>query len=100
MRATDVIVEIDKKNIRRLKFDKVKQLLSESQKKGQVEILAINKEGYLYYKERRKRFSSTKLVRPDNTEPYSTLSGRSAQAVLNELSQNDLNKPISSDIGK
>ena len=76
LRTTDVIVEINRKNIRRLKFDKVKQMLSESHKDGHVEILAIDKAGYLYYKERRKRFSSTKLVRDDNTEPFSTLEGR------------------------
>ena len=77
LRETDVIVQIDKKNIRRLKFDKVKEMLSESLKKGQVEILAINKEGYMYYKNKKKRFSSNKLVTAANTEPYYTLGGYS-----------------------
>jgi C-terminal processing protease CtpA/Prc len=71
LRTSDVIVGIDGKNIRRLKFDKVKQMLSDSRKNGQVEILAISKEGYLYYKNKKKRFSSTKLVTSDNTELYS-----------------------------
>jgi len=75
LRATDVIVEINKKNIRRLKFDQVKQMIIDSQKERKVEILAISKEGYMYYKERRKRFSSRKLVTLDNTEPYSSLNG-------------------------
>ena len=79
LRATDVIVEIDKKNIRRLKFDQVKQMIIDSQKnRRQVEILAISKEGYMYYKERRKRFSSRKLVTTENTEPYSSLIGISS----------------------
>ncbi len=93
LRATDVIVEIDKKNIRRLKFDKVRGMISESKQRGQVEILAISKEGYTYYKERRKRFSNKNLVRPDNTEPYSTLSGRGTL----DLSSN---RGLSSDNGK
>ena len=83
LRATDVIVEINKKNIRRLKFDQVKQMIIDSQKDKRVEILAISKEGYLYYKERRKRFSSRKLVTADNTEPYSSLNGITALDVAN-----------------
>lgn len=73
LRETDVIVQIDKKNIRRQKFDKVKTLLSDSQKKGHVEILAIDREGYMYYKNRKKRFSSNKLVTLENVEGFSTI---------------------------
>lgn len=73
LRETDVIVQIDKKNIRRQKFDKVKALLSDSQKKGHVEILAIDREGYMYYKNRKKRFSSNKLVTLENVEGFSTI---------------------------
>ncbi len=43
LRESDVIVQIDKKNIRRQKFDKIKQMLSDSKKKGGVEILAIDR---------------------------------------------------------
>lgn len=94
LRATDVIVEIDKKNIRRMKFDKVRQLLSETQKNGQVEILAISKEGYMFFKNKKKRFSSTKLVTLDNTEPYSTLDGlRTRDSSVNY-------RAVSSDNGK
>ena len=75
LREKDVIVQIDKKNIRKSRFEKVKQILSESQKRGQVEILAIDQEGYLFYKNRKKNFSSKKLVTSDNTEPFYTLSG-------------------------
>ncbi len=84
LRETDVIVQIDKKNIRRLKFDKVKEMLSESVKRRQVEILAINKEGYLYYKNKKKRFSSNKLVTNENTEPFSTVEGY----IVNEIQEN------------
>lgn len=95
LRETDVIVQIDGKNIRKLKFDKVKQLLSDSQKKGRVEILAIDKEGYKYYKERKKKFSSKKLVTEDNTEPFYTITTSSG------ISESDRTRErnLSSDIG-
>jgi C-terminal processing protease CtpA/Prc len=95
LRETDVIVQIDGKNIRKLKFDKVKQLLSDSQKKGRVEILAIDKEGYKYYKERKKKFSSKKLVTEDNTEPFYTVTTSSG------ISESDRTRErnLSSDIG-
>ncbi|RNA05783.1 Na(+) H(+) exchange regulatory cofactor NHE-RF2-like [Brachionus plicatilis] len=80
LRPTDVIVEINKKNIRRLKFDKVKGMLSESKANGQVEILAISKEGYLFFKNKKKKFSSRKLVTMDNTELHSTLDGIRSRA--------------------
>ena len=89
LRETDVIVQIDKRNIRRQKFDKVKGLLSESQQRGQVEILAIDREGYMYYKNRKKRFSSNKLVTPENVEGFSTISGE-AEALQDECSSADV----------
>jgi hypothetical protein len=93
LRTNDIIVEIDRKNIRKLKFDKVRQMLSEIQKKGQVEILAIDLDGYKWFKKRRQRFSSTRLVTQDNTEPYSTYDGlRSREQSIN-------NGGVSSDIG-
>lgn len=70
LRTNDVIVEIDRTNIRRLKFDKVKEMLNRSKQNRRVEVLAISKEGYLYYKNKKKRFSSTKLVTTENTEIY------------------------------
>ena len=89
LRETDVIVQIDKRNIRRQKFDKVKGLLSESQQRGQVEILAIDREGYMYYKNRKKRFSSNKLVTAENVEGFSTISGE-AEALQDESSSADV----------
>lgn len=70
LRSSDVIVAVDQTNIRRLKFDKVKSMLSEAKRRGHVEILAVSKENYLYYKNKKKRFSSTKLVTSDNTDLY------------------------------
>ena len=94
LRPTDVIVEINKKNIRRLKFEKVKNMLSESKNNGQVEILAISKEGYLFFKNKKKKFSSRKLVTTDNTELHSTLDGiRTRASSVN-------NNRVSSDYGK
>lgn len=93
LRPTDVIVEINKKNIRRLKFEKVKNMLSESKNNGQVEILAISKEGYLFFKNKKKKFSSRKLVTTDNTELHSTLDGiRTRASSVN-------NNRVSSDYG-
>jgi len=89
LRETDVIVQIDKKNIRRQKFDKIKQLLSESQKKGGVEILAIDREGYMYYKNRKKRFSSNKLVTVENTEPFWTMGGVASGVAEEEVQSGD-----------
>ena len=94
LRSNDIIVEIDRKNIRRLKFDKVRQMLSEAQKNRQVEILAIDREGYNYFKKKKKRFSSAKLVTPDITEEFSTLSG------LRSRDQSVNNRGLSSDNGK
>lgn len=71
LRTSDVIVEVNGENIRRYKFEKVKKMLSDSRTKGQVEILAISKEGYLYYKNKKKRFSSRNLVMSDNTDNFS-----------------------------
>jgi len=72
LRTSDVIVEINKENIRRFKFDKVKKILSDARnvEPRQVEILVISKEGYLYYKNKKKRFSSKNLVTTDNTEIF------------------------------
>jgi C-terminal processing protease CtpA/Prc len=68
----DVLVEINNKNIRRSKFDKVKELLSRAVGDGKVELLVISMEGYLWFKAKNKRFSS-KLTTIDNVEFFSSL---------------------------
>ena len=73
LRTNDVIVEIDKKNIRRLNFDKIRQMLCETKQHGHVEILAISKEDYDYYKKKGVKLSNKNLVKPNNTESYSSL---------------------------
>jgi C-terminal processing protease CtpA/Prc len=76
LRTNDIIVEIDRKNIRRVKFDKVRAMLSDVQRSNrQVEILAIDKEGYDFFKKKKKNFSSKKLVQPELTEEFSTHEG-------------------------
>jgi hypothetical protein len=54
----DVIIEINGKNIRRSSFKKVGNYLSNAIMNGEVELLVINQEGYLWFKRRGKRFSS------------------------------------------
>jgi hypothetical protein len=66
----DVLIEVNGKNIRRSSFDKVRFYLSQSYLTGKVEILVISKVGYLWFKERKKRFSS-KLANDSNVELYS-----------------------------
>ena len=67
----DVLVEINSKNIRQSKFDKVRTLLGEAVKKGRVELLVISMEGYLWFKSKKKKFSQ-KLATADNVEYFST----------------------------
>jgi hypothetical protein len=66
----DVLIEVNGKNIRRSSFEKVRYYLSQSYLTGKVEILVISKDGYLWFKERKKRFSS-KLANDSNVELYS-----------------------------
>ena len=69
----DILIEINNKNIRRSKFDKVRLLLSDANKKGSVELLVISMIGYKWYKAKNKRFSQ-KLATTENVEFFSTAS--------------------------
>ncbi len=71
LRKDDVIIECDKVNIRRFKFDEVLKLMRNGTVNQQIEILAISLKGYYYYKDRNKKFSSKKLVTIENTDLYS-----------------------------
>ena len=53
LRANDIIMEINKKSIRRLKFEQVKQMIKDSLKDKQIELLVLEKEDYLLYKDER-----------------------------------------------
>ena len=57
LRTNDVLVEINKVNIRRLNNGEVQVLLQEATKNGQMDFLAIDYEGYLFYKKQNIRFS-------------------------------------------
>lgn len=72
LRKTDVIIEVNKVNIRQMKFDKVLRLLKNDSIQDTMEILAITLDGYHYYKDRNKKFSSRKLVTEERTDLYST----------------------------
>lgn len=72
VQKADVIVEVDKINIRQLKFEEVFRLMQIGLVKQQIEILVISLNGYYHYKDRNKRFSSKKLVTLDNTDLYAT----------------------------
>lgn len=72
LRKDDVIIQINGRNIRQLNPINVKEILNESLMKRHVEILAIDKWGYLYYKMKKKHFSSNKLVTSENTEDFFT----------------------------
>jgi C-terminal processing protease CtpA/Prc len=83
LRETDIIVEIDGKNIRKQKFEKVRQTIKDTATKGEVELLVIDREGYLFYKKKKKNFSSKKLISFIKSE--------------NDLSINVQNKAISAE---
>ena len=57
LRKNDVVIEINGVNIRRRKFEQLKELIEESSEEGNLEILAIDEKGYYYYKDRNIRFS-------------------------------------------
>lgn len=72
LRKNDVIIEIDGVNIRQYKFDDFFSRMQTCAAKQYIEILAISPNGYSYYKDRNKKFSSRKLVTDDNTDIYET----------------------------
>jgi C-terminal processing protease CtpA/Prc len=72
LRKSDVIIEVNKQNIRRMKFIDVLKLLKNDSTHETMEILAISREGYDHYKDRNKRFSSKKLANYENTDLYTT----------------------------
>lgn len=78
LRKNDVLIEINNKNIRRTSFEKVRVLLSQAYLTNKVELLVISKEGYAWFKSRKKRFSS-KLTTENNVELFSNLDSLDAQ---------------------
>lgn len=72
LRELDVIVEIDKVNVRRKTINEVIGILNLSMKNCSVEILAIDNQGFDYYKERKISLVK-KVASPENTETFSNL---------------------------
>lgn len=70
LRADDVIIELNGLNIRHMEFAKVKELLNDSYEKGQVEILAVSKDHYTYYKNKKKNFSNSQFISAAKTRTY------------------------------
>lgn len=84
----DVLVEINKKNVRRTAFEKVRMMLQEASKKGDVELLVISEEGYKWFKAKKKRFSkANKLTNENNVELYS--STRNLASLVEQNSTNN-----------
>ena len=54
VRKFDVLVEINRKNVRRTAFEKVRMMLQEESKKGEVELLVISEKGYKWFKSKNK----------------------------------------------
>ena len=74
LRQNDVIIEINNKNIRRTNFEKVRMMLSDAYIVGKVEVLVISKDGYAWFKQKKKRFSNaTKLTNENNVELFSNI---------------------------
>ena len=70
---SDVLIEINKKNIRREKFENVKEIVSNGLKSGKVELLLINMSGYKWFKNKNKRFSEiARFITPGNTDYFSS----------------------------
>lgn len=61
LRETDVVLEINDKNVRRLKKASVNKMIRKSLEKGRIEVLAIENTGYNHFKKRNKRVSSKNL---------------------------------------
>lgn len=72
--TTDVVITMDGINIRRFKMKKVNRMLGDAIKRGQIELLVINIEGYMHYKKSKSKtlFSEwSRLVSDDNTDEFS-----------------------------
>lgn len=84
IKKNDVLVEVNKKNVRRTAFEKVRMMMQEASKKGEVELLVISEEGYRWFKAKKKRFSkANKFTNENNVELYS--STRNLAAVAEQM---------------
>ena len=68
---TDVLIEINSKNIRQEKFENIKESIIKASKTGRIELLLISKNGYSWYKQKNKRFSqASKLISSANLKYF------------------------------
>lgn len=71
IQPNDVLIEINNKNIRRSKFEKVRNMLIDAVGVGRVDLLLISMEGYLWFKKKNKRFSKI-LATLDSIDQFSS----------------------------
>ncbi len=77
IRKLDVIIEINGENVRRIDYAGLIKRIENCAANRRMELLVISKEGYNYYKNRNKKFSSKKLVSQDYmVEDYSSASSQ------------------------
>ena len=78
LRELDVIVEINKVNVRRKTINEVIRILNLSTKDDQVEILVIDNQGFDYYKDRKISLDK-KVASPENTETFTNITKTDSQ---------------------
>jgi hypothetical protein len=68
----DILIEINKKNIRKEKFETVKSIVSNALKARKIELLLISMDGYKFFKDKKKNFSNAStFLTSSNTEYFS-----------------------------
>ena len=90
LKVGDIIIEIDGKNIRQMEFKQVKKLLDNSYDQGQVEILAISKKHYIYYKDKNENFSDTQFTSAARTKMYHPNEASESLALQAEVPSNEV----------
>ena len=70
IRVQDVIVQIDGTNIRQFKYEEILNRVQIGFSNKKLEILAISKYGYRFYKNQKFKFSDLRLPNSHNTEFY------------------------------
>ena len=70
LQVQDVIVQIDGTNIRQFKYEEILNRVQIGFSNKKLEILAISKYGYRFYKNQKYKFSDMRLPNSQNTEFY------------------------------
>ncbi len=70
--GNDILIKINDKNIRKEKFESVRDIVSNALKAGKIELLLISMDGYKVFKDKKYKFSDTsKFITSSNTEYFS-----------------------------